>query len=65
MCKFFSFISRKDGKRFYSDWKLRQEMKFDRDCDSHSWLANKFKNDSGSPHNEDLVNKWEYDPLTQ
>jgi hypothetical protein len=65
MCKFLSFVSRRDGKRFYTDWSLRQKENFSDHCDSHSWLAERFKNDSGSPHDEDKLNKWEWNPLTQ
>jgi len=65
MSTFFSFISRRDGKRFYSDWELRKLMKFNDCCDSHSWLSQYFKNDDGSPHDDDKLNKWEWNPFTK
>jgi hypothetical protein len=60
MCDFFSFVTEPEkhgGKRFYFDWKQRQKM--DNGQDSHSTICKHNK------LNEDVCNKYEYNPLTQ
>ncbi len=62
MCKFFSFVTQ-GNKKYYFDWKLRQELlkenPMDYEPDSHSSIAHFFKID------EDKANKFEYNPLTK
>ena len=62
MCKFFSLVSDGEGNIYYFNAKQRKEMiKKNRGVyiDSHSVIASDFK------LNPDLVNKYEYNPLTK
>jgi len=54
---FFSFITTQDKQKFYFNWKQRKELKFSKDCDSHSYIAKYLQ--------ENELHKWEYNPLTQ
>ena len=65
MCKFFSFNSDKEGKFYYFDWKLRQQIlkgKLDYEVDSHTSIADYF---GFKGVLEDKLNKYEYNPLTR
>ncbi len=71
MCQFFSFLSDADCNLFYFDWSQRKRilknvLKHPRglyaasiEADSHTSIAWFYELD------EDKMNKWEYNPLTQ
>lgn len=63
MCKFFSFVTDGNRKKYYFDWEARKELltnnPFDLDPDSHTSICKKYG------LNDDKVNKYEYNPLIQ
>jgi hypothetical protein len=61
MCKFFSFISRGDGKFLYATADMRKD-KLLYSPDSHTSLATHF---FGKPDSDDSCNKYEYDFFTK
>ena len=65
MCKFFSLVSNGKGKIYYADAKLRKSShwaKTETSPDSHTSIADYF---GFKGEKEDLLNKYEYNPLTQ
>lgn len=62
MCNFFSLLSNGCGKIYYFDYSIRKEIikgNLNYETDSHTSIVDCFK------LNEDVLNKWEYNPLTQ
>jgi hypothetical protein len=62
MCQFFSCISNGQGKMFYFNAKIRNDILFDElnyEIDSHTSIAHYFEKD------EDKHNKYEFNPLTK
>ena len=60
MCDFFSLVTNpntRPAERFYFDWAQRVERDHE-DCDSHSTICKFYA------LNEDMCNKYEYNPLT-
>ena len=65
MCNFFSLVSNGKGKIYYADAKLRKSShwaKTETSPDSHTSIADYF---GFKGEKEDLLNKYEYNPLTQ
>jgi len=62
MCKFFSFVVDKNNNKYYFDWELRKQILCNNpegySPDSHASICSFFK------LNEDKMNKYEYNPLT-
>lgn len=64
MCDFFSFVSDGNGKFMYFDWELRRKCLSDElsyDPDSHTSIADYY---GYIGEKEDILNKYEYNPLT-
>jgi len=63
MCEFFSLLSNGKGQIYYFDYSIRKQIISGKSkykyTDSHTSIADHFK------LNEDKMNKWEYNPLTQ
>jgi hypothetical protein len=65
MCNFFSLISNGKGKAYYFNRDLRQQIidgKLNYVVDSHASIAEFFKPETKLT--EDMVNKYEYNPIT-
>ena len=65
MCKFFSLVSKGDGKPIYFDWDLRQKClsgELGYSPDSHTSIAD-YDGFKGAA--EDRLNKYEFNPLTK
>src|SRR3990172_1303019 len=65
MCNFFSLVSNGKGKIYYADVKLRKSShwaKTETSPDSHTSIADYF---GFKGEKEDLLNKYEYNPLTK
>jgi len=65
MCNFFSCVSDGKGKVMYFDWELRKKClsgELNYDPDSHTSIADYFGHKGAM---EDVLNKWEYNPLTK
>lgn len=64
MCNFFSFVSDGHGKVYYFDYTIRKQIlsgKLDYELESHTSIADYF---GFKGEKEDILNKWEYNPLT-
>src|SRR3989304_2906814 len=65
MCDFFSLVSDGKGKIFYFDHEVRKKIlaeELNYELDSHTSIADYF---GFKGEKEDLLNKYEYNPLTQ